>query len=141
VRTRLYFADRNATGRVADPRQHLEQVNRMHVSTIEALAHAVNANGWCNAQHIRRVQTRAIELASRLGNADPALDLFDVDAVALRSALAIPCQGPGDARAVMALYSSRTEAFTAHRRTAQLGGRRGRQPVDRSRATSNVHPS
>jgi len=55
-------------------------------------------------------------------NADAALDLFDVDAVPLRSALAIPCLGPDDTRAVIALYSSRTQAFTpAHQRVVQAG--------------------
>jgi len=78
----LHFAYRNATGRVADRLQHLEQVNRMHVSTIEALAHAVNAKDGVTHNHIRRVQTRAIELASRLG-IDRELQLRAIEAAAL----------------------------------------------------------
>jgi len=78
----LHFAYRNATGRVADRLQHLEQVNRMHLSTIEALAHAVNAKDGVTHNHIRRVQTRAIELASRLG-VDSELQLKAIEAAAL----------------------------------------------------------
>jgi len=78
----LHFAYRNATGRVADRLQHLEQVNRMHLSTIEALAHAVNAKDGVTHDHIRRVQTRAIELATRLG-VDSELQLKAIEAAAL----------------------------------------------------------
>jgi len=78
----LHFAYRNATGRVADRLQHLEQVNRMHLSTIEALAHAVNAKDGVTHNHIRRVQTRAIELATRLG-VDSDLQLKAIEAAAL----------------------------------------------------------
>lgn len=78
----LHFAYRNATGRVADRLQHLEQVNRMHLSTIEALAHAVNAKDGVTHNHIRRVQTRAIELATRLG-VDSELQLKAIEAAAL----------------------------------------------------------
>jgi putative nucleotidyltransferase with HDIG domain len=78
----LHFAYRNATGRVADRLQHLEQVNRMHLSTIEALAHAVNAKDGVTHNHIRRVQTRALELATRLG-VDSELQLKAIEAAAL----------------------------------------------------------
>ena len=78
----LHFAYRNATGRVADRLQHLEQVNRMHLSTIEALAHAVNAKDGVTHNHIRRVQTRAIELATRLG-VNRELQLRAIEAAAL----------------------------------------------------------
>ena len=78
----LHFAYRNATGRVADRLQHLEQVNRMHLSTIEALAHAMNAKDGVTHGHIRRVQTRALELATRLG-VDSELQLRAIEAAAL----------------------------------------------------------
>ena len=45
-------------------------------------------------------------------NADASLDLFDVSAEALRGAAAFPGTGPGGARAVIALYSTRVDAFT-----------------------------
>jgi hypothetical protein len=53
-------------------------------------------------------------------NADPSLDLFDVAAESLRSAAAVPTQGPRGARAVIALYSSRRDAFLPlHRRLVE----------------------
>ena len=78
----LHFAYRNATGRVADQLHHLEEVNRLHVSTIEALAHAVDAKDGVTHDHIRRVQSRALELASRLG-VDDQLQLRAIEAAAL----------------------------------------------------------
>ncbi len=50
----LHFAYRNATGRVADQMQHLAEVNRLHLSTIEALAHAIDAKDTATHGHIRR---------------------------------------------------------------------------------------
>jgi putative nucleotidyltransferase with HDIG domain len=67
----LHFAYRNATGRVADQLAHLAEVNRLHLSTIEALARAVDAKDGVTHGHIRRVQNTAIALAARLGVRDP----------------------------------------------------------------------
>jgi len=44
-------------------------------------------------------------------NADATLDLYDVSADSLRCAAAIPGPGPGGADAVIALYSTRADAF------------------------------
>ncbi len=63
----LYFAYRNATGRMADQLQHFAQLNRLNLSTIEALAHAIDAKDGVTHDHIRRVQRQAIALAGRLG--------------------------------------------------------------------------
>ena len=46
-------------------------------------------------------------------NADAALDLFDVDATSLRSALAIALPGADDDRLVISLYSARPGAFSS----------------------------
>jgi hypothetical protein len=54
----LHFAYRKATGRVADQLHHLAQVNRLHLSTIEALARAVDA---------KDVSRMVIYAASRTG--------------------------------------------------------------------------
>jgi putative nucleotidyltransferase with HDIG domain len=67
----LHFAYRNATGRVEDRLRHLEDVNRLHLSTIEALAHAIDAKDGVTHDHIRRVQSRAVALAARLEVNDP----------------------------------------------------------------------
>ena len=66
----LHFAYRNSTGRVADQLHHLAEVNRLHLSTIEALAHAIDAKDAVTHGHIRRVQSCAVKLASRLGLED-----------------------------------------------------------------------
>jgi putative nucleotidyltransferase with HDIG domain len=78
----LHFAYRNATGRVADQLSHLADVSRLHLSTIEALARAVDAKDGVTHDHIRRVQTAALALARRLGVNDD-LQLRALEAAAL----------------------------------------------------------
>ena len=78
----LHFAYRNATGRVADQLHHLAEVSRLHLSTIEALARAVDAKDGVTHDHIRRVQSGALALARRLG-VDDALQLRAIEAAAL----------------------------------------------------------
>lgn len=78
----LHFAYRNATGRVADQLSHLAEVNRLHLSTIEALARAVDAKDGVTHGHIRRVQSTALALAKRLG-VDDAKELRAIEAAAL----------------------------------------------------------
>jgi hypothetical protein len=53
-------------------------------------------------------------------NGDAALDLFDLQAGALRGALAVPVDGPDGHRAVVTLYSARADAFSSqHRRLVE----------------------
>lgn len=78
----LHFAYRNATGRVEDQLRHLAEVNRLHLSTIEALAHAIDAKDGVTHDHIRRVQNRAVALAARIGVDDP-LQIRAIEAAAL----------------------------------------------------------
>jgi putative nucleotidyltransferase with HDIG domain len=78
----LHFAYRNATGRVEDQLRHLAEMNRLHISTIEALAHAIDAKDGVTHDHIRRVQTRAVALARRLGVDDPR-EIRAIEAAAL----------------------------------------------------------
>jgi putative nucleotidyltransferase with HDIG domain len=66
----LHFAYRNSTGRLADQLHHLAEVNRLHLSTIEALAHAIDAKDAVTHGHIRRVQSLAVALAARVGVQD-----------------------------------------------------------------------
>ena len=78
----LHFAYRHATGRVADQLDHLAQVNRLHLSTIEALAHAIDAKDEVTHGHIRRVQGWAIEVAARIGIEDgPELRAIEAGAL------------------------------------------------------------
>ena len=78
----LHFAYRNATGRVADQLQHLAEVNRLHLSTIEALAHAIDAKDAVTHGHIRRVQRWAVDLAGRMGVASE-IEVRALEAAAL----------------------------------------------------------
>ena len=78
----LHFAYRHATGRVSDQLHHLAEVNRLHLSTIEALAHAIDAKDTITHGHIRRVQAWAVALASRIGLEDP-LQQRAIEAAAL----------------------------------------------------------
>ncbi len=78
----LHFAYRHSTGRVTDQLHHLAEVNRLHLSTIEALAHAIDAKDAVTHGHIRRVQSWAVALAARLGLADD-VQLRAIEAAAL----------------------------------------------------------
>ena len=78
----LHFAYRHATGRVSDQLHHLAEVNRAHLSTIEALAHAIDAKDAVTHGHIRRVQASAVALAARVGLEDP-LETRAIEAAAL----------------------------------------------------------
>ena len=65
-----YLTHRSSLGRMQDAQRHIEQVNELYMSTIEALAMAVDAKDQITHGHIRRVQVYALELAKRLGVAD-----------------------------------------------------------------------
>jgi putative nucleotidyltransferase with HDIG domain len=65
-----YFTYKTLWGRVHDAEQHLQQMNELYMSTIEALAMAVDAKDQITHGHIRRVQVYAVELAKRLGVSD-----------------------------------------------------------------------
>lgn len=62
-----YLTYRTSLARLADAQRHITQVNDLYLSTIEALAMAVDAKDQITHGHIRRVQVYAVELAQRLG--------------------------------------------------------------------------
>jgi putative nucleotidyltransferase with HDIG domain len=78
----LHYAYRHATGRMAEQLNHLAEVNRLHLSTIEALAHAIDAKDGVTHDHIRRVQRMAVTLAARVG-VDDQLQVRAIEAAAL----------------------------------------------------------
>jgi putative nucleotidyltransferase with HDIG domain len=87
-----YLMFRMTLGRVDDAHRHVTQVNEMYLSTIEALALAVDAKDQITHGHIRRVQVYTVELAKKLGVRD-ALQLKAIEAAALlhdMGKLAIP---------------------------------------------------
>ena len=78
----LHFAYRHSTGRLADQLHHLAEVNRLHLSTVEALAHAIDAKDAVTHGHIRRVQSLAVALAARVSVQDEQ-QLRAIEAAAL----------------------------------------------------------
>ena len=78
----IYATFRNAIGRIEDRLGHLDSVNQVYLSTIEALAHAIDAKDQVTHGHLRRVQRYAIALANALGIKDES-QLRALEAAAL----------------------------------------------------------
>ncbi len=78
----VHFALRSWTGRLEDAERHLATVDRMYLSTIEALSTAIEAKDGVTSSHIHRVQHYAVGLAGALGISD-ALELKAIQAAAL----------------------------------------------------------
>jgi len=77
-----YVTFRSSMGRLEDATRHVTQLNEMYLSTVEALAMAVDAKDQITHGHIRRVQTYAVELAKRLGvNDDKQLKAIEAAAL------------------------------------------------------------
>ena len=77
-----YLTFRTAMGRVEDSNEHLIELNRLYLSTIETLAMAIDAKDQITHGHIRRVQTYAVGLAKRVGVIDEKL-IKAIEAAAL----------------------------------------------------------
>jgi diguanylate cyclase (GGDEF)-like protein/putative nucleotidyltransferase with HDIG domain len=78
----LYFTFKTTMGRVEDADKHVEQINRLYMSTIETLAMAIDAKDQVTHGHIRRVQAHATSLAREVGVRDEAM-LKAIEAAAL----------------------------------------------------------
>ncbi|MEO7273174.1 MAG: HD domain-containing phosphohydrolase [Vicinamibacterales bacterium] len=68
----FYLTLKTALGRVEDANKHLDELNRLYLSTIETLAMAIDAKDQITHGHIRRVQKYAVNLARHLGVKDNA---------------------------------------------------------------------
>ncbi len=77
-----YLTFRTAMGRAEDSYNHLAELNRLYLSTIETLAMAIDAKDQITHGHIRRVQIYAVGLAGKLGVTDDRL-LKAIEAAAL----------------------------------------------------------
>lgn len=87
-----YYTFRTSMGRLEDANRHVRHINELYLSTIEALAMAVDAKDQITHGHIRRVQVYATQLAARLGVTDEQ-QLKAIEAAALlhdMGKLAIP---------------------------------------------------
>jgi diguanylate cyclase (GGDEF)-like protein/putative nucleotidyltransferase with HDIG domain len=78
----FYLTFRTATGRAEDSYNHLTELNRLYLSTIETLAMAIDAKDQITHGHIRRVQTYAVGLAKRVGVTEEKL-IKAIEAAAL----------------------------------------------------------
>ncbi len=78
----LYFTFKTTISRVEDANRHVEQLNRLYLSTIETLAMAIDAKDQVTHGHIRRVQAQATSLAKEIGVRDENL-LKAIEAAAL----------------------------------------------------------
>jgi putative nucleotidyltransferase with HDIG domain len=87
-----HLAMRSWLGRVDDAQKHLQDVNRLYMSTISAFSTAIEAKDGVTSDHIHRVQAYAMGLAQALGVSDEAT-LKAIEAAALlhdTGKLAIP---------------------------------------------------
>jgi diguanylate cyclase (GGDEF)-like protein/putative nucleotidyltransferase with HDIG domain len=78
----LYLTFKTTMGRVEDANSHVQQLNRLYLSTIETLAMAIDAKDQVTHGHIRRVQRYAVGLAREVGVSDERL-LKAIEAAAL----------------------------------------------------------
>lgn len=67
----VYLGLRSRFGRLADAERHVQQVDRLYMSTIQALSTAIEAKDGVTSSHIRRVQSYSLALARALGVTDP----------------------------------------------------------------------
>ena len=58
-----YLTFKTSMGRIEDANEHLLEVNKLYLSTIETLAMAIDAKDQITHGHIRRVQRLAVGLA------------------------------------------------------------------------------
>jgi putative nucleotidyltransferase with HDIG domain len=87
-----YLTFRTTLGRLDDANNHLLQVNKMYLSTIETLAMAIDAKDQITHGHIRRVQRLAVGL-SRVVGVNDETQIKAIEAAALlhdMGKLAIP---------------------------------------------------
>jgi diguanylate cyclase (GGDEF)-like protein/putative nucleotidyltransferase with HDIG domain len=78
----MYATFKTSMGRVEDADKHVDQMNRLYLSTIETLAMAIDAKDQVTHGHIRRVQSYAMSLAKEVGVRDKQL-LKAIEAAAL----------------------------------------------------------
>jgi putative nucleotidyltransferase with HDIG domain len=77
-----YYTFKTSMERVEDANQHLTELNRLYLSTVETLAMAIDAKDQITHGHIRRVQMYATGLAKALGVTDTR-ELRAIEAAAL----------------------------------------------------------
>ncbi|HKB11650.1 MAG TPA: HD domain-containing phosphohydrolase, partial [Vicinamibacterales bacterium] len=78
----FYLTLRATFGRLDDAKRHLDDMDRLYLSTVETLAMAIDAKDDCTHSHVRRVQAYAVGLARALGVVDePGLKAIEAAAL------------------------------------------------------------
>jgi putative nucleotidyltransferase with HDIG domain len=77
-----YVSSKLSTTRAEESNTHLNELSHLYLSTIEALAMAIDAKDQVTSGHIRRVQVHSIALARELGIADER-EIKAIEAAAL----------------------------------------------------------
>jgi len=77
----IYRSYRLYLGRLEHEKNHSEQMAGLHLRTIEALALAIDAKDATTHEHLRRVQTYAVEIGKELGLSEAELDALRAAAV------------------------------------------------------------
>ena len=77
----MYRSYRLYLGKLEDEKRHAEQVSRIHLRTIEALALAIEAKDHTTHDHLQRVRVYAMELAKELGLSEDETEALQAAAV------------------------------------------------------------
>lgn len=78
----LYLVFRTWTARIHEAADHVASINRLYLSTVEALAVAIESKDQVTHSHVRRVQTLSLAIADRIGITD-AVERRAIEAGAL----------------------------------------------------------
>jgi diguanylate cyclase (GGDEF)-like protein len=73
----IYYTFKTYQAKMEDERRHLDQVNEIHRSTLEALAMAIDAKDQTTHKHIRRVQLYSRRLGAMMGMGDKELQALE----------------------------------------------------------------
>lgn len=73
----IYYTFKTYHAKLDDERRHLEQMNEVHRSTLEALAMAIDAKDQTTHKHIRRVQVYASRLGELVGMTERELKALE----------------------------------------------------------------
>jgi len=77
----IYYSYRLYIGKWEEKNQHLEEMARIHLRTVEALALAIEAKDHTTGAHLERVRVYALEIGKDLGITDAEMDALKAAAV------------------------------------------------------------
>lgn len=73
----IYYTFKTYNAKMEDERRHIDQLNEVHHSTLEALAMAIDAKDQTTHKHIRRVQVYARKLGEMAGMSENELKALE----------------------------------------------------------------